>query len=280
MPDISLNTDHKTLRDTIQFYLIDSKTLLGKLIDIYIICLNLFVCALVVLDTYDLSDATRLVLWRIEIVIVVFFIIEYGLRLYGSRARVKYLYNIYSIIDLVAIMPTVLLIAVPALPVGIQFIRIIRVFRVLRIFRFLRFTADHHFFFGETTILFLRVTRLVLTTLLILFISSGFLWLAENPSNQRIANFGDAFYFTVVTVTTVGFGDIIPVTETGRLITLLMIISGVVLIPWQASQILREMVRYTDKNFVICPQCGLRYHDRDASHCKACGHVIYQEYDG
>ena len=279
-PDTTVDAPGRTLRETVRFYLIDCRTIPGKLVDLAIIALNLLVCALAVADTYPLAESTRAVLWRIEVAAVSFFIIEYLLRLYGSRSRLRYLYDIYGIIDLVAIVPTLLLMAMPALPAGIPFIRTIRIFRVFRIFRFLRFTADPHFFFGDITILVLRVLRLVVTTFLIFFVGSGFIWLAENPLNDAIATFGDAFYYTVVTVTTVGFGDITPVTGAGRWITLLMILSGIVLIPWQAGQILRELVLYTGRKLVVCPRCGLRYHDRDASHCKACGHVIYQEYDG
>ena len=92
--------------------------------------------------------------------------------------------------------------------------------------------------------------------------------------------FGDAFYYTIVTLTTVGFGDITPVSAAGKWVTVLMIVSGIIAIPWQASQIIKEWIRMSDKKNIICKQCGLKYHDKDASHCKACGHVIYQEYDG
>ena len=273
-------TPGQTLREKVQFYLIDCRTIPGKLIDLAIIVLNLLVCGLAVADTCELSEATRAVLWRIELAAVALFVVEYLLRLYGARNRLRHLYDIYAIIDLIAIIPTLLLMVAPALPAVIPFMRTIRVFRVFRMYRFLRFTADPHFFFGDITMLVLRVFRLAMTVFLIFFTGSGFIWLAEHPVNDAIANFGDAFYYTVVTVTTVGFGDIIPATEAGRWLTLLMILSGIVLIPWHAGQILRELVRYTDKKLVVCPRCGLRYHDRDASHCKACGHVIYQEYDG
>jgi voltage-gated potassium channel len=59
-----------------------------------------------------------------------------------------------------------------------------------------------------------------------------------------------------------------------------MILSGIVLIPWQVSKIIKEWVHMASKTEITCPGCGLRYHDKDASHCKSCGHLIYQEYDG
>ena len=126
----------------------------------------------------------------------------------------------------------------------------------------------------------LKVIRLLMTILMIFFISSGLFYYVENGVNAKVQNFGDAFYFTVVALTTVGFGDIIPQSEAGKWVTVLMIISGIILIPWQVSRIVKEWVHMASKKEVVCPGCGLRYHDRDASHCKSCGHVIFQEYDG
>lgn len=269
---------HKSLREEIRFYLIDCKTLPGKLIDIFIIFLNLFICLIFIMETYQVSETTKTILWNLEIIIVVFFIIEYLARLYGSRNRRRYIVNIYSIIDLLVILPTVLLFIVPGL--HIDFIKLIRVFRVLRIFRFLRFTADRHFFFGTITRSLLKVIRLMLTILIIFFVSSGLFWYIESPVNNNLQTFGDAFYFTIVTLTTVGFGDITPISGGGRLVTVLMILSGIILIPWQAGQIIKEWIHIANKKRIVCPKCGLRYHDLDAIHCKSCGKVIYHEHEG
>ena len=272
---------HRRLRESIQFYLLDSRTLLGKLIDIFIIGLNLLVCLLYVAETYPLSQATLSWLTAAETVIVVLFVIEYAARVYGAPDRLRHLVDFYSLIDLVAILP-VLALVLPGVGLlrNIVFINTLRALRVFRIFRFLRFTATTDFFFGRIPTAVLKLLRLVLTILIIFFISSGLFYGVEHEVNSQVGNFGDAFYFSVVTLTTVGFGDIIPVSSGGRWVTVLMILSGIILIPWQASQVVREWVRLSSKTDVICPNCGLRFHDRDASHCKSCGHVIYQEYEG
>ena len=269
-------------RETLQFYLIDCKTALGKFIDIFIIILNLFICAIIVVETYSVSGATMQLLWKVEIIIVLLFIIEYGARLYAAKSRLKQLVDIYSIIDLIAILPTISMLVFPHFDItfNIGFIKLIRSFRIFRIFRFLRFTADPDFFFGSITAQLLKVVRLFLTILIIFFISSGLFFYVESDLNPSVNNFGDAFYFTVVALTTVGFGDIIPRTYAGKWVTILMIFSGIILIPWQISRIVKEWVRMATKKEIICPGCGLRYHDEDASHCKSCGHVIFQEYDG
>ncbi len=271
-----------TFRKTLQFYLIDCKTALGKIIDIFIILLNLFICLILVIETYPVSGATQRLLWQLEVVIVIFFIIEYAARLYAAQNRLRQLVDVYSIIDLIAILPTLSMIFLPLIGItlDIGFIRFIRAFRTFRIFRFLRFTADGDFFFGSITPQLLKVTRLFFTILMIFFISSGLFFYVESALNPNVKNFGDAFYFTVVALTTVGFGDIIPLSDAGKWITVLMILSGIVLIPWQISLIVKEWARMATKKEAICPKCGLRYHDEDASHCKSCGQVIYQEYDG
>jgi voltage-gated potassium channel len=240
------------------------------------------ICAIFVIETYPISESARQLLWKTEVVIVLFFVIEYIARLYGASNRLKQLIDVYSIIDLIAILPTLSLLILPLFGVSLNigFIKVIRVFRVFRIFRFLRFTADADFFFGNIPYQLLRVFRLLLTIIMIFFISAGLFFHVESSLNPRINTFGDAFYFTVVALTTVGFGDIIPLSEKGRWVTVLMILSGIILIPWQVSHIVKEWIHISSKKEVICTTCGLRYHDEDASHCKACGSVIYQEYDG
>lgn len=264
-----------SLRETIRFYLIDCETIPGKVIDVSIILLNVLVCFLFVIDTYDITPFTRNLLWKTEIIITVFFIIEYAARLYGSRNRLKHVLDIYSIFDVMAILPVMVSLFIPDTAVSLGFIRIIR---VLRVFRFLRFTADPIFFFGIISPRLLKVVRLMFTILLIFFISSGLFWFAENTQNAKVQNFGDAFYFSVVSLTTVGFGDITPVSAGGRWVTVLMILSGIILIPWQVGLIVKEWFIMAQKKEVTCPQCGLKTHDEDASHCKSCGHVIYQEF--
>jgi voltage-gated potassium channel len=271
-----------SFREMLQFYLIDCRTPLGKLIDIVIILLNLFICVLFVAETYPLAQRTRHILWQLEIATVSIFILEYAARLYGAPDRLRQMVDIYSLIDLIAILPTISLLLLPlfGLAPDLGFMRILRGIRVFRIFRFLRFTADPDFFFGSLNRHFLTVLRLVMTILLIFFISAGLFYQVESDLNPAVHNFGDAFYFTVVALTTVGFGDITPLSAAGKWITVLMILSGIILIPWQASLIVKEWIHMAQKKEIACPNCGLRYHDPDASHCKSCGHVIYQEYDG
>ncbi|MBE9581279.1 MAG: two pore domain potassium channel family protein [Proteobacteria bacterium] len=88
----------------------------------------------------------------------------------------------------------------------------------------------------------LKVVRLFLTIFMIFFISSGLFFYVESGMNSGVRTFGDAFHFTVVALTTVGFGDITPMSEGGRWVTVVMILSGIILIPWEVSRIVKEWV--------------------------------------
>jgi voltage-gated potassium channel len=267
----------RTARDTVRFYLIDHQTVVGKGLDVSLLGLNLLFIGLFVAETYPLQAAQDRLLWGAEVVIATVFVGEYVLRVYGAQNRLREVTNPYTVVDLLSVLPTFAVLAGPLFPAAAG-LGVLRLLRVVRVLRFFRFTRDEEFFFGTVSVETLRVLKLLMTVVAIFFVSAGLFYEFEHAVNEQVNTFGDAFYFTVVTLTTVGFGDITPATRAGRFVTIAAILAGVILIPWQASKIVREWA-HRDKQNVTCPDCGLEYHDADASHCKACGHVIYQEHD-
>jgi voltage-gated potassium channel len=271
----SLRSDAPT-RDVVRFYLLDHRTVLGKVIDISLLLLNLVFVGVFVAETYPHSASADAWLWRLEVGIAGVFLVEYVLRIYGARSRLGEATDPYTVVDLLAIVPTMVVLVSPG-GIGIE-IGFLRVVRVVRVLRFYRFTRDEEFFFGAVEAETLRAMKLLLTVLVLFFASAGLFYTFEQGVNPTVDTFGDSFYYVVVTLTTVGFGDIVPVTAAGRWVTVATIIAGIVLIPWQAGRIVREWA-HRDRIDATCSNCGLRRHDRDASHCKACGNVIYQEYE-
>jgi len=262
-----------TLREKVAFYLVDCNTPLGKLIDVVLTLINLLACGLFVVWTYPHSETTERLLYVVELVVVAIFIVEYAARFWVAERKLAYFFSFYALVDLASILPAL---------VTIRGLNFLRVFRVLRIFRFIRFLETEVFFFGTITRVHLQIVRTLFTILAIVFTAAGFIYFAEyRADDSQVHTFGDAFYFSVTTLTTVGFGDIVPLTRSGRLVTVLMILSGVICIPWQAGKLVRLLVTAeSGKVHIVCPSCGLRHHDPDATHCKSCGAVIYHEVDG
>ena len=147
--------------------------------------------------------------------------------------------------------------------------RILRWFRILRLLRFIEGKAFLGNLDREDSSI---VTRILFTIFSIIFIYSGLIYQVEHPVNPK--NFGtflDAVYFAVVTMTTVGFGDITPTSDVGKLMTVLMILTGIALIPWQLGDLIKQVAKSASKVNAICPKCQLSSHDLDANFCKRCG---------
>ena len=267
----------KNIKKKIAFYLNDSETSAGKIVDLILLVLNIIAITVYVAETYfgKTNKTTHTIFLVLEIIIVSFFSIEYILRIISAEKKLKYIFSFYGIIDLVSILPSF----IPG-----DELKFLRVLKVLRILRFLRFLETESFFFGKISKFRLQVIRTIFTVFTILFVSAGLIYSAETISKvpgYTIQTFGQAFYFTVTTLSTVGFGDFVPVSAWGMAFTAIMIMGGAILIPWQVGKLIRMLILGDSrKKETTCSKCGLIGHDMDASHCKACGNVVFQEYEG
>lgn len=255
-----------SLRKNLGIYLEEIDHPIGIRINLIILILIFLSLVVFVAETYSLPEEFLSWLHLIDLVILIVFSVEYLLRFWCAENQLKFVFSLFSLIDLIAIVPLLFGFF------DIRFIRIFRWFRLLRIFRFFKFET---FIFNIKTEDGIPLLRILLTLFSIVFIYSGLIYQVEHQVNPEIfRNFFDALYFSIVTMTTVGFGDITPLSENGRWLTLLMIITGVILIPWQISELIKELLKTADTVQKVCSGCGLGIHDTDANYCKICGEKL------
>jgi voltage-gated potassium channel len=243
-------------------------TPLGRRIDIAIIMLIALSSIIFIILTYPLGSDFRRILELIDAIILIIFTLEYIIRYWLASKKIKHITSLYSIIDLIAILPLYI-----GLLADLGFLVILRTFRILRLIRFIRGRRLLPKASNEEAYVLLNI---VFTVFSIIFIFSGLFYFTEHKINPEVVGtFFDAVYFSVVTMSTVGFGDITPISSNGKFVTMLMILSAIILIPWQISVFLKNLMRTTTKIKVTCKNCGLQHHDKDATYCKDCGNMIY-----
>ena len=203
----------------------------------------------------------------LDLVFGIVFLTEFILRFIAIRSPVRELLRLTTWTDVAAI--TSLLVSATGEAAG--FLRVLRTLRLLRTFRVVEHLRHDSAFFRRHE----EVLSALANLSVFVFVMTGVVYETQRSTNPHIANYADALYFTVTALTTTGFGDITLPGTAGRLITVAIMIFGVTLFLNLARVLFNpSKVRFN------CPECGLRRHDRDAVHCKACGTVINIPDDG
>ncbi|MEL6552612.1 MAG: ion transporter [Cyanobacteria bacterium J06621_11] len=255
--------EEQTWRSRVRLAIDESHASVGLWVNGAIALLILLSAAIFAIQTYPLPHAVRVSVKVADQIILALFTLEYFVRLWSAKSRIRFVFSLYGMIDLVAILPFLL----GAL--DIRFLRLIRWLRILRLARFFEKKTWFNRISGYEGLIF---GRILFTLFSIIFIYSGAIYQAEHDTNpESFATFLDAVYFAVVTMTTVGFGDITPVTEAGRGLTIAMILTGIALIPTQVGNFIQQFTKVQDSVRVACENCELLGHEADAQFCRRCG---------
>jgi voltage-gated potassium channel len=250
----------------------EADTRAGKTFDVLlIICIILSVLAVMLDSVSPIRRSHGDLLYGLEWLFTILFTIEYVLRLICVGRPAKYATSFFGAVDLLAVVPTYLELLIP----GTRFLFAIRVLRLLRIFRVFKLVP----YVGEANTLLLamrasrrKITVFLFAVLTVVIVVGSSMYVIEGEQNG-FTNIPRSVYWAIVTITTVGYGDISPRTSLGQALAAMLMIIGYSIIAVPTGIVSAEMSRTYRKRVTTqsCPQCSAEGHDIDALFCKHCG---------
>jgi len=254
----------------------------GKLFDVLLLIAILASIVLVMLESVEsFDDKYHDFLNIAEWIITILFSIEYIARIISVKKPAKYIFSFYGIIDLLSTIPKYLSFVF----IGGQSLVALRALRLLRVFRILKLTR----YIGESTnfVRALKKSRakiaVFLSFVIILCVILGtVMYLVESEEGSGFTSIPRSVYWAIVTLTTVGYGDIAPHTPLGQLIASVIMIMGYGIIAIPTGIVSSEMTKMEKDNIIhtnttACPSCAAEYHRDDAEFCHKCGHRLEDE---
>lgn len=253
----------------------------GKQFDIILLIAILLSVIIVMLESVKSLDVRyHTLFYTIEWVLTIFFTIEYIIRLWITRKPLRYALSAWGIIDLLAIIPTYLSLVI----VGTHQLIIIRALRLLRAFRIFRLAG--YMSQGKNIMQALKTSRMKIEIFLyfvivLVIIIGCVMYLIEGGTNEQFDSIPRSVYWAVVTLTTVGYGDISPHTEIGQFLAAMVMIMGYAIIAVPTGIVSAEMVKSDRhpnkiKDVNDCSSCSMADHQKDAFFCRFCGDKIRQ----
>lgn len=261
-------------REKVHEVIFEADTVAGKTFDVALIVTIFISVIAVMLDSVDvISVKYGSLLFAAEWAFTILFTIEYILRLISVRKPLLYAKSFYGVVDLLSILPTYLTLII----VDAKYFLVIRILRVLRIFRI--FKMAHYM--GEASLMMnalrnsrTKISVFLYTVIMSVVVFGSLVYVIEGPENG-FNSIPTSVYWAIVTLTTVGYGDISPQTPLGQFIaSCIMILGyGLIAVPTgiYSAEITREAIRQKGVTNNACPACAYEGHDKDAEFCKKCG---------
>jgi voltage-gated potassium channel len=251
----------------------ESDTRAGRIFDVVVIAAILLSIAAVMADSVDsLSRQHGDVLNVLEWIFTILFTIEYIARLASVERPVRYATSFFGIVDLIAVLPTYLAFVYPEAQVLID-VRVLRLLRVFRIFKLTAYLTEVRTL-GSAMINSMRKILVFLSVVVIVVLIVGtVMYVIEGPANG-FTSIPKSVYWAISTMTTVGYGDIVPRTEIGRTLASLVMLIGWGILAVPTGIVTAEMTaqRFIDRMAgKKCGACGTTQHEADAAYCRVCG---------
>jgi len=270
--------NNKNLKNKLYEIIFEADTPAGKYFDLALIVMIVLSIIVVMLESVSsLGDQYGRAFYIAEWFFTLLFTVEYIVRLYCISRPLKYARSFFGVVDLLSFLPTYIDLLVP----GTRLFLIVRVLRLLRIFRVLKLVQ----YVGESEVLFqaLKASRrkifiFMFTVLTLVIILGSLMYVVEGEKNG-FTSIPTSVYWAIVTITTVGYGDIAPHTPLGQLLATLIMFLGfsIIAVPTGIITVELNELFQNKKTTKICENCFQGGHDNDAKFCKLCGEEIHKE---
>lgn len=265
-------------RDSIHEIIFGTHTRAGKIFDVMLIvaiCLSVLVVILSTLSSAS-EEPYRTIFLTVEWIFTILFTAEYITRLVVTRRPLRYATSFFGIIDLLAILPAFIGIIIPGGEhlLVVRTMRLLRIFRVFKLARYLSEAAalKHAFYISRH-----KIAVFITTVMIVVLISSALMHVVEsNYGNPEFESLPSSIYWAIITMTTVGYGDIVPHTAFGKATTAALVLVGYSLIIIPTGILSAEIAGSNSMPAPkrACQSCSGLIHDPDAQFCKHCGNQL------
>lgn len=260
-----------SLRDRIREVVFEAETPTGKIFDITLLVIIALSVIAVMLESVEsialkYGDELHAAEWFFTIV----FTVEYIMRLALIKKPLAYAKSFYGVVDLLSCLPTYIALFFP----GAQSLLVVRILRMLRMFRVMKMV--HHVEGADVILRALisskaKIIVFFFTVAVFTVIAGTVMYIVESHVNNQYSSIPQSIYWAIVTISTVGYGDISPVTPVGKLVAAMTMLSTYAIIAVPTGIVTAELAKRKDQTSDACPGCGVHGHLEDAKFCRKCG---------
>lgn len=264
-------------KERVHRIIFESDTYYGKFFDVLLLILIVLSVILVALETVaSIHDNWGKYFLIAEWTMTVIFTLEYVLRIWSTHKPMKYVTSFFGIIDLISIVPTYLSVILTGAH-SLMVIRILRLLRIFRVFKMARYLAAGEYIVRSIRLSASKITVFLFFIILMVCIFGAVMYLVEGSINPAFDSIPRSIYWAIVTLTTVGYGDISPMTPLGQMVASLIMIMGYGVIAVPTGIVSTEMAKVKVRELIsseVCRWCSREGHESDAIFCKFCGHSL------
>lgn len=268
---------HRPWRERLYIIIFFTNTTSGKRFDALLLLVIFASLLVVMLDSVALMNLRHGALFTsLEWGFTALFAIEYAVRIYCHPTPRKYIFSFYGMVDLLSVLPAFIALLMPEA----QFLLVIRVVRMLRVFRVLKLTP----YLSQANFLLValrgskqKIVVFLLTVSTLVVIYGALMYVIEGPANG-FTSIPMSMYWAVVTLTTVGFGDLVPLTPLGKALASLIMITGYSIIAVPTGIFTAELANAMRPDSLLhrCPVCTKDHHEPNAAFCCRCGNQLFR----